>query len=454
MFPPMRELSRIVVAVMGFFAAVLPASRALAAENPARPDLVAEVRDGRRDEARASWWGFDAHDSTTFLQDAINSKVKRLIIDKQASPWVTRPLTGVSNQEIVFESGTELVALKGAYKARGDCLLTFSHCDHVILRGEKSDAAELPAIRMQKEDYQSKAYRKSEWRHGLSLIACRDVRIENLRIEKTGGDGIYLGTAPDKIPNRDITIRGVDCNDNHRQGISVISAENLLIDHCQLRNTNGTAPQAGIDFEPNEPTDVLINCVLKNCTASGNAGTAYQICTQFLTGSSKPISITLDHCTSRGNAQHAVHLVSAPKDPPAGRLQIKNFLADNDAMAGLAVQFNPYDAIRIDLDDVTFRDCAKTDTFFAPLYLQATDLPNRPAGNLHFTHVTIKDDLDRPPFFVRGPKGKTPASITKDLTGEITLQRRGQERTLNALKAAERNAGTSTSRPTATHPTP
>ena len=98
------------------------------------------------------------------------------------------------------------------------------------------------------------------------------MRVEDLRIEKTGGDGIYLGTAPDKIPNRNVLIRGVDCNANNRQGISVISAENLLIDSCQLRNTAGTAPQAGIDFEPNDPTDVLLNCVVRNCTASGNAG--------------------------------------------------------------------------------------------------------------------------------------------------------------------------------------
>jgi hypothetical protein len=448
----MRDLSRIVVAVMGFCAAVLPAHCALGADGPQRPELVAEVREGRRDEARASWWGFDAHDSTTFLQDAINSKVKRLIIDRQASPWVTRPLSGVSNQEIVFESGTELVALKGAYRARGDCLLTFSRCEHVTLRGEKTDAGELPVIRMHKDDYQSAAYQKSEWRHGLAFLACRDVRIEDLRIEKTGGDAIYLGTTPDKTPNRDITIRGVDCNDNHRQGISVISAENLLIDHCQLRNTKGTAPQAGIDFEPNEPSDVLLNCVVKNSVASGNAGTAYQICTQLLTGSSKPISIVLESCISRGNAQHAVHLCSAPNDPPAGRLQITHFLADGDAMSGLAVQFNPYDAIRIDLDDVTFRDCAKTDTFFAPLYLQATDVPNRPAGGLHFNRVTIQDDVDRAPFFVRGPKGSTPVAITRDIKGQITLQRNRQEQTLKALDAAERNTSTSTSRPATSHP--
>jgi len=436
--PPMRGLFRIVVVgVVGFWATALPANGAPLAPGPQRPKLVAEVREGRRQEARASWWGFDAHDSTAILQAAINSKVKRLIIDRQSSPWMTGPLTGVSGQEIVFESGTELVALKGAYQGRSDCLFTFSQCEGVTVRGEKSDAGELPVIRMQKEDYQSDAYQKSEWRHGLAFFGCRDVRVEDLRIEKTGGDGIYLGTGSDKIPNGNVLIKGVDCNANHRQGISIISAENLLIDHCLLRNTAGTAPQAGIDFEPNDPADVLINCVVKNCVASGNSGTGYQICTQSLAGRSKPISIALDDCVSRGNTQHAVHLCSAPKDPPAGRLKITRFLAEDDAMAGLAVQFNPCDAIRIDLDDVTFRDCAKADTFFAPLYLQGTDFVDRPAGGIHFNRVTVKDEVDRPPFFVRGRKGSRPAEVTRDLTGEILLQRNGRERTVEALDAAE-----------------
>jgi hypothetical protein len=432
---------------MGFWAAALPANRVVAAEGPERPQWVAEVREGRRREARASWWGFDAHDSTAFLQEAINSNVKRLIIDRQPSPWVTRPLTGVSGQEIVFERGTELVALKGAYRGRGDCLLTFNQCERVTIRGERSDAGGAPVIRMLKEDYQSAAYEKSEWRHGLAFLGCRDVRVEDLRIDKTGGDGIYLGTGPDKTPNCDVVIRGVDCNGNHRQGISVISAENLLIDRCLLRNTAGTAPQAGIDFEPNEPDDVLINCVVRNCIASGNAGTGYQICSQSLVDRSKPISIVLDDCVSRSNAQHAIHLCSAPKDPPAGRLRITRFLAEGDAMSGLAVQFNPCDAIRIDLNDVTVRDCAKTDTFFAPLYLQATDFVDRPTGNLHFNRVTVKDEVNRPPFFIRGRKGSRPAEVTRDVTGQILLQRNGREKTLEALDAAERHAVAPTSAP-------
>ena len=402
----------------------------------ARPGLVAEVLNGTRAEARASWWGFDARDSTEFLQAAIRSGVRRLIIDRQDSPWVTRPLTGVSDQEIVFERGVELVALRGAFRSKGECLLTFNGCERVALRGMKDAAGERPVIRMLKADYQSGDYEPSEWRHGLSLLSCRDVRIEDLRIEQTGGDGIYLGVAASQRPNLDVVIRGVDCHDNHRQGISVISAKNLLIDGCQLRHTKGTDPQAGIDFEPNSPSDELVNCVVKNTVASGNAGTGFQICTQSMAGRSKPISIVLENCLSRENLQHAIHLVSAVKDPPSGELVIRQFLAERDAMAGLSVQFNPFDAVRLTLSDVTFRDCAQNDLFFRPIYVQGTDIPGRPAGGLRLERVTVKDEVDRPPCFIRSPKGASPADIVREVTGDIILQRHGSERRLNVIDAA------------------
>jgi polygalacturonase len=112
---------------------------------------------------------------------------------------------------------------------------------------------------MWKEDYQSEEYRKAEWRMGISLRGCSDVTVEGLSIEKTGGDGVYIGATQEQPFCRDVTIRDVECVDNHRQGISVISAENLLIENCLFAKTDGTAPQAGIDLEPNGPDERLVN---------------------------------------------------------------------------------------------------------------------------------------------------------------------------------------------------
>ena len=248
--------------------------------------------------------------------------------------------------------------------------------------------------------------------------------IQDLTIEKTGGDGIYLGATWDKHPNLHVVIRRVNCNDNHRQGISVISAEELLIEDCRLRNTDGTDPRAGIDFEPNSPDDSLINCVVRHCIAENNAGTGYQICPQSMSSRSKPISIYLENCVSRSNKQHAIHLCSAPKDPPGGLLRITHLVSENDGMAGLSVQFNPYNAVRIEMEDTVIRDSARKDTFFHSIYVQGAD--SGPAGNIHFKNVTIKDDLDRSFIRIRNRKGDK----LKDVTGDIILERNGRKETI------------------------
>lgn len=386
-------------------------------------ELIQEVMAGKRQEARASWWGFDPEDSTKFLQAAINSKVKRLIIDRQASPWITRPLSGVSNQEIVLEAGTELIALKGAFRGKGECLLSFRECENVVLRGERTEGGQPARIRMHKSDYQSSAYERSEWRHGVAFYGCRKVLVEDLVLEQTGGDGIYLGAGSNHRPNRNVTIRRVDCNENHRQGISVISAEDLLIEDCRLRNTRGTAPAAGIDFEPNDPEDRLVRCVLRRCVAENNAGTGFQICPQFLMSQSEPISIHLDQCVSRNNRQHAVHLVSNPNDPPVGQLRITGLVAESDGMAGLSVQFNPFDAVRIELEDSVFRGCALgAERFFPPLYVQGLDSPGRPAGNLHIRDLIVEDNVDRSILKIRDRRGNGVQAVT----GNIRLERNGR----------------------------
>jgi hypothetical protein len=228
----------------------------------------------------------------------------------------------------------------------------------------------------------------------------------------------------DKHPNLDVVIRRVDCNDNYRQGISVISAEKLLIEDCRLRNTDGIDPRAGIDFEPNSPDDSLVNCVMRRCIAENNAGTGFQICPQSMSSRSKPISIYLENCVSRGNKVHAIHLCSAPKDPPAGLLRITHLVSENDGMAGLAVQFNPYHAVRIEMEDSVIRDSARRDLFFHPIYVQSAD--SGPAGNIHFKNVTIKDDLERSFIRIRNRKGVQ----LKDVTGAIILERNGRKETI------------------------
>ena len=94
---------------------------------------------------KASRFGFDPVDSTAILQTALKSGAERIIIDKQASPWLTGMLKGVSNVEIVFEPGAVVAAKPGAFANRLDRLLTFRGCSNVVVRGG--------TLRMNRDEY-------------------------------------------------------------------------------------------------------------------------------------------------------------------------------------------------------------------------------------------------------------------------------------------------------------
>lgn len=112
---------------------------------------------------------------------------------------------------------------------------------------------------------------------GITYVGCTNLKIIDARCEKMHADGIYVGSPAST--NTEI-VRPI-CDDNRRQGISVISANGLFIDHPVLINTRsdnvGTTPlaggpHAGIDIEPNGTTDVLKSIRISNPYTANNQG--------------------------------------------------------------------------------------------------------------------------------------------------------------------------------------
>ncbi|MCY3019415.1 MAG: right-handed parallel beta-helix repeat-containing protein [Planctomycetota bacterium] len=268
----------------------------LAAETGADPDAVKEVLAGKRREANAAWWGFSEQDATDALQAAIRSGAAKLTVPDMGKPWRVRPLFLESDQEIVFEKGVVAQAVSGAFRGTGDSLFLADNRHNITLRGYGAEWA------MRKEDYQKPPYPKAEWRMALSLRSCRNVKVYGLRISRSGGDGIYVGRSDQKgapAGCEDVHIKDVVCAGHHRQGISVICARNLLIEDCAFQDTDGTAPEAGIDFEPNRKDEYLTRCAVRNCTFTGNSG--YGILFALHLIGDNPVSICVENCTSDRN---------------------------------------------------------------------------------------------------------------------------------------------------------
>lgn len=112
-----------------------------------------------------------------------------------------------------------------------------------------------------------------EWGMGIELLDCKNITITNCTINDMWGDGIHITNSyKDLAKCENIVIDNVSFNNNRRQGISVLTAENVLIKNSRFTNTGGTAPGYGIDIEPDHGGLKAKNIVIDNCYFSNNDG--------------------------------------------------------------------------------------------------------------------------------------------------------------------------------------
>lgn len=220
--------------------------------------------------AYADSYGWDPTDATAALQAAIDTKRDIVIVRDMGSPWIIgETIMLQSNQTLIFEPGVVVQAKRGAFQGTMDSLFFMDRKSNIHMIGYGA------TFEMWKQDYADPSkYTFGEWRHGIRTKDVSNVIIEGLTIRNTGGDGIYLGTTrtDNGHHNTNVTIRNVNLIDNYRQGVSVISADGLLIENTNFYNTSGTWPQAGIDFEPNDSFSVIQNVTLRNNVFHGNSG--------------------------------------------------------------------------------------------------------------------------------------------------------------------------------------
>jgi parallel beta-helix repeat protein len=81
---------------------------------------------------------------------------------------------------------------------------------------------------------------------GIGIYGVSNVKISNLTAKDCWGDGCYIGNK-----SSNVTLDGVTADNNRRQGLSITSADGVVVKNSVFKNTNGTLPMAGIDVEPN-----------------------------------------------------------------------------------------------------------------------------------------------------------------------------------------------------------
>ena len=341
---------------------------------------IEAVKNGKITVADAAWWGFNKNDATNALRQAINSGAKKVIVSNTGSDWIIRSIILRSNLELVFADGVTVRAKKGAFKGIHDKLFAAKGADNIIIRGEGN-----AVLMMNKKDYQNKSkYKFSEWRNIISFLGCKNITIKNITLKSSGGDGLYFSYGGGRPACYNIVIDNVRSLDNHRQGISVISAKNLLIKNSTFSNTDGTSPNSGIDFEPNLANNILQNCVIENCIFNDNVGAGILMALNNL-GKDNNVSITVRNVEMLNNSGAGL-IISTPADNNntlKGKILIENAKVNNFISLG---------NIAASGADLTLKDIEITNKSVAhPPIIISSQITNSPIA-MNFENVVIKEN--------------------------------------------------------------
>lgn len=116
-----------------------------------------------------------------------------------------------------------------------------------------------------------------EWGYGIAIMGSRNINVNNSRFENCFGDGINLqvlapgqGGVTSLTHCRNIVFNTGVSTGNRRQGMSIESGIELYFNNFVFENTEGTAPQCGVDIEPWGANNTVDGVYFDNCIFKDN----------------------------------------------------------------------------------------------------------------------------------------------------------------------------------------
>ncbi len=150
-------------------------------------------------------------------------------------------------------------------------------------------------VQGERDQHQGKT---GEWGMGVELYGSKNVVIENVISKDNWGDGFYIN---DEATNTSFC--GVVADNNRRQGMSVISADGILVQDSVFQRTNGTEPMAGIDIEPNKNTNVSNVRILNNLVMHNEGSGIVSSVSDDANGSASVKNVVIDSNTVVNNGK-------------------------------------------------------------------------------------------------------------------------------------------------------
>lgn len=184
-----------------------------------------------------------------------------------------------SHSKIIFPNFPLLINERGL-KLKSNSVLHFPSESLLVLKPNKLASYQILLIKDKKNvtlfDVKIKGDRdkhigeKGEWGMGVSILGSKNISLINPQISHCWGDAIYIGSS-NNTSSEKISIKNAKLDYNRRNGISIISCNDLELIDPIISNTDGTLPMSGIDIEPNHNTDIIDNISIINPVTFNNS---------------------------------------------------------------------------------------------------------------------------------------------------------------------------------------
>jgi len=121
-----------------------------------------------------------------------------------------------------------------------------------------------------------------EWGHGIQLRGAQRVVLRDIRVSNFWGDGLSVAAInptranPDTAPSTDVLLERIVSQGNRRQGLTIGRSRRVRVVDCEFAGTGGTAPEAGIDIEPDAGAGA-IDIEIAGCRIHDNHGPGIQV---------------------------------------------------------------------------------------------------------------------------------------------------------------------------------
>jgi hypothetical protein len=151
-----------------------------------------------------------------------------------------------------------------------------------------------------------------------------------------------------------VTVSNSTFDGNIRNGASVIGQLNHInITGNRFTNTSGALPQAGIDVEPNNPDDFLLDVNFADNVTSNNARDGFAIALWRLDSSSQPVGITVVRNHSDLNGRYGYYANNNDPSNAQGAVTFTDCTTDQSASDGANARFYAASGASLTFDNLT-----------------------------------------------------------------------------------------------------